>query len=44
MVFSVEPGVYIRGKFGIRIEDIIVVTEGESQNLTGLGHDMIVKA
>ena len=43
MVFSVEPGVYIPGKFGIRIEDIITVTEGESRNLTGLDHDMIVK-
>jgi Xaa-Pro aminopeptidase len=44
MVFSVEPGVYIPGKLGIRIEDIIVVTEGESRVLTGLDHDLIVKA
>jgi Xaa-Pro aminopeptidase len=43
MVFSVEPGVYIPGKFGIRIEDIIVVTDGESRNLTGLDHDIIVR-
>jgi len=43
MVFSVEPGVYIPGKFGIRIEDIIVVTEGESRKLTGLAHDIIVR-
>jgi Xaa-Pro aminopeptidase len=43
MVFSVEPGVYLPGKFGIRIEDIIVVTEGESRNLTGLDHSLIVK-
>jgi Xaa-Pro aminopeptidase len=43
MVFSVEPGVYIPGKLGIRIEDIIVVTEGESRNLTGLDHTLIVK-
>ncbi len=43
MVFSVEPGVYIPGKFGVRIEDIIVVTEGESHNLTGLDHSLIVK-
>ncbi len=43
MVFSVEPGVYIPGKFGIRIEDIIVITEGESRNLTGLDHEMIAR-
>jgi Xaa-Pro aminopeptidase len=43
MVFSVEPGVYLPGKFGIRIEDIIVVTEGESRNLTGLDHEMIAR-
>ena len=42
MVFSVEPGVYIPGKFGVRIEDIIVITEGESRNLTGLEHALIV--
>jgi Xaa-Pro dipeptidase len=27
MVFSVEPGIYIPGKWGLRIEDIIYVTD-----------------
>jgi len=27
MVFTIEPGVYIPGKLGVRIEDDILVTE-----------------
>lgn len=35
MVFSIEPGIYLPGRFGVRIEDLVMVTEngGESLNL-----------
>ncbi|MCR4627326.1 MAG: aminopeptidase P family protein, partial [Treponema sp.] len=27
MIFSIEPGVYLPGKFGVRVEDLVLVTE-----------------
>ena len=33
MVFSVEPGVYVPDEFGVRIEDLIVVTEDGCERL-----------
>lgn len=27
MIFSVEPGIYLPGEFGVRIEDLVMVTE-----------------
>ena len=27
MCFSIEPGVYLEGKFGVRIEDLVIVTK-----------------
>jgi Xaa-Pro aminopeptidase len=35
MVFTVEPGVYIKGKLGVRIEDDLVATAGGSDVITG---------
>jgi len=34
MCVTVEPGVYVPGRFGIRIEDVIVVTDGGCEVLT----------
>lgn len=33
MVFSIEPGIYIQGVFGIRIEDLVVVKNGRAEIL-----------
>ncbi len=42
MVFSVEPGIYLPGRFGIRIEDLVAVTEDGSETLNVKSHEMKV--
>jgi len=43
MVFSIEPGVYIPGKFGIRVEDIVAVTAQGGRTLTGADRGLKIK-
>jgi len=40
-VVTVEPGVYVEGRFGVRIEDDVVVTAGGIENLTGFTKDLL---
>ena len=36
MVFTIEPGIYLPGRFGIRLEEVVVVTETGHEILSGL--------
>ncbi|MER5540946.1 aminopeptidase P family protein [Streptomyces sp. NPDC002589] len=42
MCFSVEPGIYLPGRFGVRIEDIVTVTEDGGRRLNNTTRDMVI--
>ncbi|MDL2273378.1 Xaa-Pro peptidase family protein [Oscillospiraceae bacterium OttesenSCG-928-G22] len=42
MVLSAEPGIYLPGKFGVRIEDLLVIREGGCENLTASPKELII--
>ncbi|MFE7153496.1 aminopeptidase P family protein [Streptomyces sp. NPDC057636] len=42
MCFSVEPGIYLPGRFGVRIEDIVTVTEDGVRRLNSTSRDMAI--
>ncbi|WP_416518373.1 aminopeptidase P family protein [Streptomyces achromogenes] len=41
MCFSVEPGIYLPGRFGVRIEDIVTVTEDGGRRLNNTTREMV---
>ena len=42
MCFSVEPGIYLPGSFGVRVEDLVVVTGDGCETLNALSRDLLV--
>jgi D-alanyl-D-alanine dipeptidase len=42
MCFSVEPGIYLPGRFGVRIEDIVTVTKDGGRRLNNTSREMAV--
>ena len=40
--FSVEPGIYLEGRFGARIEDIVIAADGGPDALNTVSHDLAV--
>lgn len=42
MMTTVEPGIYLPGQFGVRIEDMVVITEDGCENMTGSPKQLLV--
>ena len=41
-VTSIEPGIYIPGKFGVRIEDVCIVTEKGNENISSFSKELMI--
>ena len=42
IVMTDEPGIYMPGKFGVRIEDMLVITDGDARNLTAFPKELTI--
>ena len=42
VVASAEPGIYLPGKFGVRIEDVTIITEDGCEDITNMPKELII--
>ncbi|MCF4006558.1 aminopeptidase P family protein [Corynebacterium uropygiale] len=42
MTLTIEPGIYVPGKGGVRIEDTLIITRGDAEIITGVSKDLTV--
>ena len=42
MAFTIEPGIYLENKFGVRIEDTVILKDGVVETLNKVSKDIIV--
>lgn len=42
MIFSIEPGIYLPGEVGVRIEDLVVATEDGYENLNHFPKELMI--
>ena len=42
MISSAEPGIYLPGKFGVRIEDVVIFTADGCENITQSPKNLII--
>lgn len=42
LIMTVEPGIYLPGEFGVRIEDMLYIGEKQVQNMTHSTHELII--
>ena len=42
MVFSIEPGIYLAGRFGLRLEEIVIIRHGRAEILSAMPRDAVV--
>ena len=41
-IFSIEPGIYLPGEFGCRVEDLVIATDDGCENLNHVSKEPII--